>query len=211
MALLSPEQLRELAARLYERRNEVVVVLLKVALAAVFVVAHKCYANVIAVALSVPDICACLECDPDQPIWATQDKYVAWCDANIGARFKNLTGLDLFRIRGGVVHRGHFDHPKSKFDRVMFIGPESQIKSHDRILAVAPDVELGGTSVKDLRLAGQILMLDVALFCRTIMDAARYWSIEKESDPFVRRNLPNLVRYRPEGLPPFSVGVPTVA
>jgi len=31
----------------------------------------KLYYVAIAVALSVPDICACLECDPDRPIWAT--------------------------------------------------------------------------------------------------------------------------------------------
>jgi hypothetical protein len=96
----------------------------------------KLYYLAIAVALSVPDICACLECDPDKPIWATQDKYVGWCDANL--KFKNLTGVDFFRIRGGVLHQGHFDHPKSKFDRVMFIGPESRFKAHDAIISVNP-------------------------------------------------------------------------
>jgi hypothetical protein len=48
-------------------------------------------------------------------------------------------------------------------------------------------------------------------FCQAIMNAARAWAISKASDPFVQRNMPNLVRYRPEGLPPFTVGVPTVA
>jgi hypothetical protein len=171
----------------------------------------KLYYLAIAVALSVPDICACLECDPDKPIWATQDKYVGWCAKNLDSHFKNLAGVDLFRIRGGVLHQGHFDHPKARFDRVMFIGPESRIKAHDIVVTVEPGVAFGGISAEELRLSGQILQLDVARFCQSIIDAARTWVISKAKDPHVQRNLPNLVRYRPEGLPPFSVGVPTIA
>jgi hypothetical protein len=104
----------------------------------------KLYYVAIAVALSVPDICACLECDPDKPIWSTVEKYSRWCDANL--KFKNLDGADLARLRGGVLHQGHFGHPKSKFDRVIFIGPESRIKTHDVIMTVSDDVSLGGVS-----------------------------------------------------------------
>jgi hypothetical protein len=169
----------------------------------------KLYYVAIAVALSIPDICACLECDPDKPIWATFEKYAAWCDANL--RFQNLDGADLARLRGGVLHQGHFGHPKSKFNRVLFIGPESRVKAHDVIMTVLNDVSFGGVSASELRLSGQILHLDVGRFCQTIMDGARKWVISKAGDPFVERNLPNLVRYRPNGLPPFSVGVPTIA
>jgi hypothetical protein len=169
----------------------------------------KLYYLAIAVALSIPDICGCLECDPDKPIWATQEKYVAWCDKNLS--FQNLTGVDLFRIRGGVLHQGHFDHPKSKFDRVMFIGPESSIKAHDIVITVKPGVAFSGVSAEVLRVSGDLLQLDVVMFCKSILDAARAWAISKANDQNVQRNLPNLVRYRPEGLPPFSVGVPTIA
>jgi hypothetical protein len=171
----------------------------------------KLYYLAIAVALSIPDICACLECDPDKPIWANKDKYVAWCEANIGQSFNNLTGIDLFRIRGGVLHQGHFDHPHSKFDRVMFIGPESPIKMHDIIVTVMPGVSFGGKDAEESNLSGKLLQLDVVKFCNIIMDAARAWSIAKCANANVQRNLKNLVRYRPNGLPPFSVGVPTVA
>jgi hypothetical protein len=169
----------------------------------------KLYYVAIAVALSVPDICACLECNPDEPIWASFDKYAAWCDANI--KFQNLDGADLARLRGGVLHQGHFGHPKSKFNRVLFIGPESQIKAHDVVMSVEDNVSFGGMSATELRLAGKVLLLDAVQFCQTIMDSARKWVISKNGDPFVERNLPNLVRYRPNGLPPFSVGVPTIA
>jgi hypothetical protein len=93
----------------------------------------------------------------------------------------------------------------------MFIGPESQIKVQgDVIMTVAPGIELGGTRVEDLRLAGKILSVDLVFFCRAIMDAAREWATANAGTSNVQRNLPNLVRYRPEGFPPFSVGVPTV-
>lgn len=171
----------------------------------------KLYYLAIAVSLSVPDICACLECNPDQPIWSTQEKYVAWCDRNLMVRYKNLTGIDLYRIRGGVWHQGHFQHAKSAFDRVMFIGPESPIKAHDIVVTVDPGVAFGGISAETLRVSGRILQLDVMKFCNGIARTARKWAAAKADDPFVQKNLPNLVRYRPDGLPPFSVGIPTIA
>jgi hypothetical protein len=171
----------------------------------------KLYYLAIAVTLSIPDICACLECDPEKPIWATKDKYETWCTANLVTHFTNLTAEDLFRLRGGVLHQGHFGHAKARYDRIIFITPESQFQAHDAIIAVAPGVKVGGVDVEKLRLSGQLLHLNVASFCKSIMDAARTWAISKAGDPNVQQNLPNLVRYRPDGLPPFSVGIPTIA
>jgi hypothetical protein len=171
----------------------------------------RLYYLAIAVSLSIPDICACLECDPSGPIWANQDRYVSWCERNLEGRFKNVAGVDLFRLRGGVLHQGHFGHPKSRFDRIMFIGPESSIKMHDVIINVEPGVSFSGMSASSLRLQGRLLQLDAVRFCETIRDAARDWVVTKSNDPNVSANLQNLVRFRPEGLPPFSVGVPTIA
>jgi hypothetical protein len=172
----------------------------------------KLYYLAIAVALSIPDICACLEFDPDNPRRANQDTYAEWCDRNLQGRFNNLTGVDIYRLRCGVLHFGHFGHPKASFNRVMFIGPESAFRvQRDIIATVAPDVHFGGVSAAELRMVGKVLQVDLIYFCQAIMDAATQWIVSKESDPFVQRNLPNLVRYRPEGLPPFSIGVPTIA
>jgi hypothetical protein len=143
----------------------------------------KLYYLAIAVSLSIPDICACLECDPNKPIWATQQKYVTWCDANVGSRFNLLKGVDLFRWRGGVLHQGHFDHPKSNFDRVIFLSPESPFKAHDVIVTVAPGVQIGGISAEALRVSGEILHLEVLKFCNIIMESARAWSIAKAGQP----------------------------
>ena len=51
------------------------------------------YYLAVAVALSIPDICACLEFDPDKPGWANDKTYAPWCDANLN--FKNLAGIDF--------------------------------------------------------------------------------------------------------------------
>jgi hypothetical protein len=171
----------------------------------------RLYYVAIAVALSIPDICACLEFDPDNPRRANESTYAGWCDTNISPAFKNLSGVDLYRLRCGVLHFGNFAHPKAKFNRVMLIGPESAIKAHDIVIEIGPDVTFGGVDVGTLRLSGKVLQLDVVRFCNTITNAARKWSINKLDDPFIRKNLPNLIRYRPYGLPPFSIGVPTIA
>jgi hypothetical protein len=172
----------------------------------------KLYYLAIAVALSIPDICACLEFDPDNPRRANGDTYAVWCDTNMQSAFNNLAGMDLFYLRCGVLHFGHFGHTKSKFNRVMFIGPESHIRvNRDSIATVMPGVHFSGISAEELRVSGKVLQIDLAYFCSAIMDAARTWAISKANDANVQRNLPNLVRYRPNGLPPFSIGVPTVA
>jgi len=171
----------------------------------------KLYYLAIAVALSVPDICSSLEFDPDNPKRASGDTYSAWCNVSMRGAFKNLDGWDLYFLRCGVLHFGHFGHKKAKFNRVIFIGPESQIKGHDVIMFVSPGVNIGLMGAEDTSVGRKILQLEVVPFCETIMKAAREWSIAKATDHFVQRNLPRLVRYRPDGLPPFSIGVPTIA
>jgi hypothetical protein len=170
----------------------------------------KLYYLAIAVALSVPDICSCLEFDPESPQWQNRKTYADWCNKNITG-FQNLDGDDLYNLRGGVLHKGKFDHPKSKWNRVVFIGEGSSILMHDIILTIDPGVEIGGINAKELRMAGKVLGLSAVKFCRTIMDSARVWIISEADNPNVQKNLPLLVRYRPDGLPPFSVGVPTIA
>jgi len=165
----------------------------------------------LAVALSVPDICSCLEQEPGK-IWAKTEKYIAWCDAHLVSRFKHLTGKDISDLRGGILHQGNFRHPKSAFDGVMFVGPNSAIRfQNDIIITVAPGVQIGGKTMEEIGLGYRILVMEVVPFCTTIADAAREWVVAKASDPFVQSNLPRLVRFRPNGLPPFAVGVPVIA
>jgi hypothetical protein len=173
--------------------------------------AHLYYAA-IAIALSVPDVCASLEFDPTTPSWSTQAKYQAWCDTNLA--FKNLTATDLYRLRGGVLHQGHFRHPKARYDRIIFMLPNSSFKAHDVVVTIESDVVIGGKTRGEITgrdQTGTILYLDTVQFCQQIVEAALQWAVAKKEDANVQANLPNLVRLRAEGLPPFIVGVPLIA
>jgi hypothetical protein len=168
-------------------------------------ISARLYYLAIAVALSVPDICSGLESDPDNPIWQERKTYAAWCDTNITG-LNHLTGDDLYNLRGGVVHKGQFGHQKSRFTRVFFVGPESSFKSPRGSIIngqfrLGPQQELWN---------GPILIYDVDAFCDTIVAAARRWAATKKDDPFVQKNLSKLVYYRPNGIPNFLVGAPTV-
>jgi hypothetical protein len=169
-------------------------------------ISAKLYYLAIMVALVVPDICACLEFDPDDPKpRANRETYARWCNENI-AGLNHLTGDDLYNLRGGVVHKGHFGHEKSRFTRVFFIGPESPIKAPRGSIIngqfrLGPQQELW---------SGPILLFDVDAFCDVIITGARQWAATKKDDPFVQKNLSKLVCYRPNGIPNFLVGVPTV-
>jgi hypothetical protein len=112
------------------------------------------------------------------------------------------------------LHQGHFRHPKAKYDRIIFTLPNSSFVAHDVIVTIAPDVKIGGLPRGEITgrdKTGQILYLDVAKFCRQIIEAAKLWATAKKDDANVQLNMENLVRSRPEGLPPFITGVPLIA
>lgn len=155
------------------------------------------YYSAIAITLSVPDICAALECEPGK-IWVNEKKYVDWCDKNLASRFHFLTSTDVYRLRGGVLHQGSFfGHPKMRFNSVLFTLPNAQKNIfHDNFC------EMDGKKA---------LNLDTPTFCNQIIAAARQWYEVNKEAPNVKANLPNLVRYRPNGLAPYMVGMPLIA
>lgn len=171
------------------------------------------YYLALAVTMSIPDICSCLEQEPGK-IYAKTEKYIAWCERNLSGKISNLVAGDYFHIRGGLLHQGHFKHPKSKFDRIVFFGQRSAIVGHGVIINFDGEVTFGGASVEELGLRGEnnrVLLLDIIKFCNTIVDAAREWAITKDGDAFVSENVRHLARFRPNGLPPFIVGCPVIA
>jgi hypothetical protein len=62
-----------------------------------------------------------------------------------------------------------------------------------------------------LRLSEKALILGVLPFCQAVIESAREWVIRNLDTENVKANLPRLVRYRPEGLPPFMVNVPVIS
>ena len=164
----------------------------------------KLYYLAIATSLSIPDVCSCLECNPDT-IWVTSRKYKAWFDANLAQRFSNLTSDDCYRLRCGVLHQGKFGRPDSRYDRVIFLAPNPSLRmAKDILVTVTPGVTFGDVT-------GKVLQIEAVWFCEQFIDAVQQWAVTKINDPNVQTNVPNLVRLRPEGLPPYIVGVPLIA
>jgi hypothetical protein len=126
-------------------------------------------------------------------------------DTNLAQRFDNLTSDDCYRLRCGVLHQGNFGHPDSRYDRVIFIAPNQPIRMmKDILVTIAPGISFGD-------ITGKVLQIDPAWFCGQFIDATQQWAVKKINDPNVQANIPNLVRLRPEGLPPYAVGLEVIA
>jgi hypothetical protein len=158
--------------------------------------------------LSIPDICARLELDPDRNIEGKKKHYVAWCQANFlqgGSDYMFFTGDDLYRIRCGVLHQAKpTGHRETRYKHILFIVRQPGGKLYHLNLQQAKlDLRPGWPE-------NLAVDLDTATFCHDMISAARRWYEAKRNDPNVRANLPNVVRFRPEGYPPFRF-VPLIA
>jgi hypothetical protein len=148
------------------------------------------YYLAIAMALTVPDICAALESPNGE---TSGPKYKAWYNANLANQYPNITDADCWSLRCGVLHQGRCGHPQMQYGRILFTLPNSQ------------------NNVFHNNIINDALNLDAVLFCRDVVASARHWFKGKQNDPIVQSNLPNLVQLRPQGLPPYMVGMPLIA
>lgn len=55
------------------------------------------------------------------------------------------------------------------------------------------------------------LNLDTMIFCKDMMNVVRQWLSMAQTNQFVKDNLAYLVQFRPQGLPPYMVGMPLIA
>jgi hypothetical protein len=164
----------------------------------------KLFHMAMTMALAIPDVCSCLESDPNAN-GATPAKYKAWFDSNLAHAFAALTADDCYRLRSGVLHHRKMGRPKARYDRVVFLAPDAaRPLSGDTLITIDQGRKLGGVQ-------GRVLQIDIVWFCQQFIAAARRWAGSKIGDTNVQTNLPNLVRYRPEGLFPYMVGVPVIA
>ena len=121
----------------------------------------------IAVCLTLPDVCSAAECEPDK-IWTNQKKYEAWCAAYAERHYKHLTARDFYRLRRGVVHQGNVGRPDDRFERIIFILPNSGFGAHDNL--ITGSFTAGGVLIK-----GPILLLDASRFCSELVPSALDW------------------------------------
>jgi hypothetical protein len=93
----------------------------------------------------------------------------------------------------------------TRYDRVIFMAPNPSFRmTQDIVVTIAPEVSFGVVT-------GKVLQIEAVWFCEQFTNAVKQWAVAKVNDPNVQTNVPNLVRLRPEGLPPYIVGVPLIA
>jgi hypothetical protein len=149
------------------------------------------YYAAIALALSIPDVCASLQHPIGHVKGSNKSGYIKWFTANLSGAYPLLTGNDIYSLRSGVVHNGRFG--AGNFARVLFTVPNSQGNVfHNNIINDA-------------------LNLDAVQFCKNFVAAARSWLTHQKTDKNVERNLDRVVQFRPAGLAPYMVGMPLIA
>jgi hypothetical protein len=166
----------------------------------------RLYYPALLVALTLPEICSALALD--RQVFVKQKHYVDFVDKysplpgpeGSTEPFLGLSGLDCYRLRGGVVHRASFiGSPHFDATHVVFTVPETGSSIH------ALSVVAGANGEK------VAACFDLIEFCKAMDLAARRWFQDHKSDPKVAENLANVIRWAPEGVSPFLRGGPVVA
>ena len=159
--------------------------------------------------LSLPDIAGALSSDNGE---ASSKKFIAWYEdwvrprfrenvvsqspPHIGQYIKELAnpfyGESCYRFRCSLLHQGSTQHPKSKFDRIIFIEPGAT------------------TNVIHYGQINGALCIDLPGFCSEVLQGARAWLAAHEVHENVQRNLSRFAQRHSGGLAPYIVGVPVI-
>lgn len=140
-------------------------------------------------ALVIPDICAALESKDGQ---ATGPRYIAWFDKHVVEPGDALTGADAYAFRCGMLHQGTTLHPRSSWDRVLFLEPNPNVMMHNNIINGA-------------------LNLDLLIFTQHLVVAARVWQRSVAGTEPYESNASSMIRRHPLGLSPYVGGVPVIS
>ena len=147
--------------------------------------------------LAIPDVCGALQA-PDGV--ATGARYADWFDQYVAPKYTaagspSLSGPQCYAFRNAMLHQGRLQPDKYvRYSRLFFIepGPATRgILMHNNIMNDA-------------------LNIDVRIFCKDIVDAARAWLNRAEGTEPYETNASTSVRRHPNGLPPYVVGVPII-
>jgi hypothetical protein len=148
------------------------------------------YYAALATVLTIPHVCASLE--KDDPRAAGTD-YKKWCKRYVCDDL-GVSADVVYSLRCGVLHQGQTSVKPSASDKDPF--------TVTRLMFVLPGT--GGHYHRNQH--NNLLQYDLMTFCNTIIAGlARWWEVEGKS-PNVKKNLPNLVQYRPDGMSAFIKG-----
>lgn len=149
------------------------------------------YYLAIVLTLTLPNVCSGLM-EPDGR--STGHHYKAWYEANLASAFPLMSADTCYSLRCGLTHQGQMELAQRD-------------KSHKRVIFSFPD---GYDNVIEGRL-DDALFFNAANFCETILERVRLWYQMAKDDPNVIKNMPNLVRFRPDGMSPYIKGMPVIA
>jgi hypothetical protein len=71
--------------------------------------------------LGLPDICAAMESADGE---TTGNRYKTWYDKWMAAAYQEITSVDMYSLRCGVIHQGVMTHRKMQYDRIVFGIPD---------------------------------------------------------------------------------------
>jgi hypothetical protein len=132
--------------------------------------------------LALPDICAALQSPNGE---TKRSKYENWVQEWLGDKYPDLDASELYQMRCSMLHQG-----------------KSQGSSYSRVIFVAP-----GSNFFHNNILNDALNLDLPTFCSDVASAVRKWQAAVEGSPDYIRNSVALMRWYPNGLPPYIVGV----
>lgn len=140
----------------------------------------------LATTLTIPDVCAALEATNGQ---STGKLYQRWYDQYIGPRYNGmLSAKACYSLRCGVVHQGQVSVAGvPKIAKAIFRLPQQTTSS------------IHANTVNDM------VQFDLRTFCEDFINAIDQWWKAKGSDPTVKANVANLLRYYPNMV---MVGIP---
>jgi hypothetical protein len=161
----------------------------------------KLYYPALLVALTLPEICSALKLD--NSVFVKQEHYVPFVDKYTTPAALGCDGLMCYRLRGGIVHRANLaGHNKIGADNIIFTVPESN--QWIQGISIVIKNEDGSDNKK-------APYFDLKTFCGTLVEAVFAWYEDNQNDPKVKENMENLIRYCPNGLPPYFPQGPVVA
>ncbi|MFY0679749.1 MAG: hypothetical protein JXR13_04155 [Thalassovita sp.] len=154
----------------------------------------KLYYPSLLVALTLPEICSGLLMPKSK--FVKRADYIRFVDTYSSPRELGLDGQSCYQLRGGLVHKGDLrSHAFLKETHVIFSLPETKSKLH------AFSIESGEKKAA---------MFDLLLFLGAMDTAVRRWYTANSGEPLLKENLPNLIRYSPTGVHPFTSGLPAI-
>ena len=103
-----------------------------------------------------------------------------------------LSGEDCYYFRCSFLHQGSTQHPKSGYSRVLFVEPEST------------------SNISHCNILNDALNIDVTIFCRDMVSAARQWLNVVENTGKFKTNMQKFIQRYPTGLAPYIAGVPVI-